>query len=42
MLMTPHVIANSAQSRDLTRSVEHQFREVLDATTLARPRTPAR
>lgn len=42
MLMTPHVIANSEQSRDLTRAIEHQFRAVLDGSTLARPRVPAR
>ncbi|HYM73998.1 MAG TPA: type II secretion system secretin GspD [Stellaceae bacterium] len=42
MLMTPHVIANDADSRSLTAKIEDQFRTVLDGSTLARPRVPTR
>jgi general secretion pathway protein D len=42
MLMTPHVIANDSDARDITARVERQFQAVLDAGTLAQPRVPAR
>jgi general secretion pathway protein D len=42
MLMTPHVIANDADTHNLTARIEDQFRTVLDASSLARPRVPTR
>jgi len=42
MLMTPHVIANEAESRSLTARIEQEFRTVLDGNTLASPRVPTR
>jgi general secretion pathway protein D len=42
MLMTPHVIASDADSRNLTAKIEQQFQTVLDSSTLARPRPPTR
>jgi general secretion pathway protein D len=42
MLMTPHVVANSQQSHELTHRIENQFRAVLDQRTMARPRVPDR
>ncbi|HVC51578.1 MAG TPA: type II secretion system secretin GspD [Stellaceae bacterium] len=42
MLLTPHVIANSQQSRDLTRSIESEFSDVLDRSTLAGARSTSR
>ena len=42
MLMTPHVIANEADSRSLTAKIEQQFQTVLDSSTLASPRVPTR
>ena len=42
MLLTPHVISNEADSRGLTAHIEQQFQTVLDATTLASPRSPSR
>jgi general secretion pathway protein D len=42
MLLTPHVIANSQQSRDLTGSIEREFSDVLDRSTLAGARSTSR
>jgi general secretion pathway protein D len=42
MLMTPHVIGNEDQARDVTARVEQQFQAVLDANAMLRPRRPAR
>jgi general secretion pathway protein D len=42
MLMTPHVIANDNDARDITARVERQFKTVLDASTLTPPRVPSR
>jgi len=42
MLMTPHVISNAAESRDITRRVEREFESVLDNSTLTRPHLPER
>ena len=42
MLMTPHVIANEAESRSLTERIERQFQTVLDSSTFASPRVPTR
>jgi general secretion pathway protein D len=42
MLMTPHVIANEADSRSLTAKIEQEFQTVLDGRTLASPRVPTR
>ncbi len=42
MLMTPRVIANSEQSRDITGRIERQLGAVLNASTMARPRYPQR
>jgi general secretion pathway protein D len=42
MLMTPHVVANDADSRSLTAKIEQQFSTVLDSNTLAHPRVPTR
>ncbi|HEX3954163.1 MAG TPA: type II secretion system secretin GspD [Stellaceae bacterium] len=40
MLMTPHVIANEDQARDVTARVEQQFQDVLNAEGVPRPRRP--
>jgi general secretion pathway protein D len=42
MLLTPHVISNEAESRNLTARIEQQFQTVLDGTTFAQPRLPSR
>jgi general secretion pathway protein D len=42
MLMTPHVVANNADTRNLTAMIERQFSTILDASTLYRPRVPSR
>ena len=42
MLLTPHVIANEAESRSLTGRIERQFQTVLDGSTFAQPRLPSR
>ncbi len=42
MLLTPHVVSNESESRSLTNQIEQQFQTVLDASTLAKPRTPTR
>jgi general secretion pathway protein D len=42
MLMTPHVISNDDQARDVTARVEQQFQAVLDGNAMLRPRRPAR
>jgi general secretion pathway protein D len=42
MLMTPHVIANDADSHTLTSNIEQQFQTVLDSSTFAHPRVPTR
>ena len=39
MLMTPRVIANDDQARNLTWRVERQFQAVLDGSTMVPPRT---
>jgi len=41
MLMTPHVISNDDEARDLTARVERQFQAVLDARAVRQPRRPA-
>ena len=42
MLMTPHVVANNVDTRNLTAMIERQFSTILDASTLYRPRVPSR
>jgi general secretion pathway protein D len=42
MLMTPHVISNESDSRNLTSNIEQQFQTVLDSKTFASPRVPTR
>jgi general secretion pathway protein D len=42
MLMTPHVVANNTDNRNLTAQIERQFATVLDANSLYRPRPPNR
>jgi len=42
MLMTPHVIASDADSRNLTAKIEQQFQTVLDSSTFAQPHVPSR
>jgi general secretion pathway protein D len=42
MLLTPHVISNEAESHDLTARIEREFQTVLDSSTFAQPRIPAR
>ncbi|MBV9859455.1 MAG: type II secretion system secretin GspD [Alphaproteobacteria bacterium] len=42
MFMTPHVVSNDAESSNLTQSVQRQFQDVLDTSTLVQPRIPTR
>jgi general secretion pathway protein D len=42
MLMTPHVVANDKDARNLTATIERQFATVLDASSIFRPRPPVR
>ena len=42
MLMTPRVIANDAEARDVTASISQQFQAALDGSRMAKPRAPSR
>jgi general secretion pathway protein D len=42
MLMTPRVISNEAEARDVTASISEQFQAALDGSRMAKPRTPSR
>jgi general secretion pathway protein D len=42
MLMTPRVIANDTDARDVTAGIAQQFQAALDGTPMARPRLPTR
>ncbi len=40
--MTPRVISNEAEARDVTASISQQFGAALDGSRMARPRVPTR
>jgi general secretion pathway protein D len=42
MLMTPRVISNDAESRDVTARISQQFQAALDGRPMAKPRLPTR
>jgi general secretion pathway protein D len=42
LLMTPRVISNEAEARDVTASISQQFGAALDGSRMARPRVPTR
>ena len=42
LLLTPRVIANEGEARDLTASISSQFGAALDGSRMSRPRLPSR
>ena len=42
LLLTPRVVSNEAEARDLTAFISQQFSAALDGSPMVKPRLPAR
>jgi hypothetical protein len=42
MLLTPHVIRNDSEARDIMQNMARQFADALNRATMVRPQVPPR